>query len=42
MLIAMIVAKDKEGVIGHNGELPWRLSSDIKRFKRMDYRTASN
>tara|TARA_B100001996_G_scaffold380374_1_gene367689 strand:- start:312 stop:821 length:510 start_codon:yes stop_codon:yes gene_type:complete len=35
MLIAMIVAMDKEGVIGQNGELPWRLSSDIKRFKRI-------
>jgi dihydrofolate reductase len=35
MLIAMIVAMDKEGFIGHKGELPWRLSSDIKRFKKI-------
>jgi dihydrofolate reductase len=30
----MIVAIAQNGVIGANGGLPWRLSSDLKRFKR--------
>ncbi|HAC89748.1 MAG TPA: diacylglycerol kinase [Planctomycetaceae bacterium] len=28
-----IVAMDRCGVIGRDGDLPWRLSSDLKRFK---------
>jgi dihydrofolate reductase len=31
--IAFVVAVAKNGVIGHNGQLPWRISSDLKRFK---------
>ena len=31
--IALVVAIGKDGVIGNDGALPWRLSSDMKRFK---------
>lgn len=30
--ITLIVAMDKNGVIGKGGELPWRLSRDMKHF----------
>ncbi len=33
--LAMIVAMDENGVIGRDGALPWRLSSDLKLFKRL-------
>lgn len=33
MRIAFYVAIAENGVIGHEGGLPWRLSSDLKRFK---------
>ncbi|MBK65159.1 MAG: hypothetical protein CMB47_06535 [Euryarchaeota archaeon] len=42
MLIAMIVAMDKEGIIGRKGELPWKLSSDIKRFKKITESNGNN
>lgn len=32
-MINMIVAVSKNGVIGKNGELPWRLPEDLKSFK---------
>ena len=35
MKIAMIVAMDESGFIGKNGDLPWRMSSDLKRFKEL-------
>ncbi|MDC0879977.1 dihydrofolate reductase [Hellea sp.] len=31
--LSLIVAKSLNGVIGLNGKLPWRLSSDLKFFK---------
>lgn len=31
--LTLILAVAKNGVIGANGGLPWRLSSDMKRFK---------
>ncbi len=31
--LTLVVAIAKNGVIGRGGELPWRLSSDMKRFK---------
>ncbi|TWT65206.1 dihydrofolate reductase [Allorhodopirellula solitaria] len=34
MLIA-IVASTPEGVIGQDQAMPWRLSSDLKRFKKL-------
>lgn len=33
MIISIIVAMDKKGVIGFEGDLPWRLSADLKHFK---------
>ena len=35
MKMAMIVAMDEEGCIGHQGDLPWRLKSDMQRFKSL-------
>jgi len=31
--ISFVVAVARNGVIGRKGELPWRISSDLKRFK---------
>jgi dihydrofolate reductase len=33
--VSIIVASSKNGVIGVNNQLPWRLSSDLKYFKRI-------
>src|SRR5690606_15370793 len=33
MTITLVVAVALNGVIGKDGGLPWRLSSDLKRFK---------
>ncbi len=33
--ISFIVAAADNGVIGRNGALPWRLSSDLKYFRRL-------
>ncbi len=35
MRISLIVAVAENGVIGRNGKLPWRLSSDLKTFRRL-------
>ncbi|KUO55275.1 MAG: hypothetical protein APF80_01225 [Alphaproteobacteria bacterium BRH_c36] len=35
MAVAFVVAVAENGVIGRNGELPWRLSSDLKLFRRL-------
>jgi dihydrofolate reductase len=35
MKFMMIVAMDDQGIIGQDGKLPWRLSSDLKRFKKL-------
>ena len=32
-VIAMVVARARNGVIGRDGDLPWRLRSDLQRFK---------
>jgi dihydrofolate reductase len=34
MKISFIVAAARGGVMGHQGGLPWRLSSDLRYFKR--------
>lgn len=34
-MISIIVAAAENGVIGVRGELPWRLSSDLKHFKAL-------
>lgn len=35
MRISIIVAVAENGVIGRGGQLPWRLSADLRRFKRL-------
>ncbi len=32
---SIIVAMTPDRVIGHGGQLPWRLSADLRRFKRL-------
>ena len=32
-VISLVVARGRNGVIGHEGDLPWRLRSDLQRFK---------
>lgn len=34
-IISMIVAKDRNDGIGRDNELPWRLKSDLQRFKAL-------
>ena len=31
--LVLVVARDKNSVIGKDGDLPWRLRSDLQRFK---------
>jgi dihydrofolate reductase len=33
--ISMIVAASENGVIGKDGDMPWRLSADLKNFKKI-------
>jgi dihydrofolate reductase len=33
--IAFVVAAAENGIIGRNGQLPWRLPSDLKRFRKL-------
>ena len=33
--LAMIVAASENGLIGRDGDLPWRLSADLKQFKKL-------
>ncbi len=35
MRISIIVAASQNGVIGKDGQLPWRLPADLKRFKAL-------
>ncbi len=35
MPLTIIVAMSENRVIGRNGDLPWRLPEDLKRFKRL-------
>ncbi|MDX3925190.1 MAG: dihydrofolate reductase [Shinella sp.] len=35
MKIVLVVAVSRNGVIGREGDLPWRLPSDLKRFKQL-------
>ena len=34
-ILAAVVARSLNGVIGRDGDLPWRLSSDLMHFKRL-------
>lgn len=33
--LSLIVAHDLDGVIGRDGDLPWRLPNDLQHFKRL-------
>ena len=33
--IVLVVAVARNGIIGREGDLPWRLPSDLKRFKQL-------
>ena len=33
--IIIVIARAQNGVIGRDGKLPWHLSEDLKRFKRL-------
>lgn len=33
--VTLVVARAMNGVIGRNGDLPWRISADLKRFKAL-------
>lgn len=35
MRLSLIVAVSENGVIGRDGDLPWHLSADLRRFKRL-------
>lgn len=35
MILSVIVAASRNNVIGRDNDLPWRLSSDLKRFKSL-------
>jgi dihydrofolate reductase len=35
--LVLVAAVARNGVIGANGRLPWRLSSDLKRFKALTW-----
>src|SRR3954453_4031279 len=35
MRLSLIVAMTRLGVIGRGGQLPWKLSADLKRFKSL-------
>lgn len=34
-MIMMIAATDKNGVIGKNGKIPWKLKDDMKMFRKL-------
>ncbi len=33
MIVSLVYAQSKNGIIGHDGGLPWHIPSDLKRFK---------
>jgi dihydrofolate reductase len=35
MTVSLVVAMAENGMIGRKGDLPWRLSADLRRFKRL-------
>jgi len=35
MIVSIIVARAKNSVIGRNNDLPWKLSDDLKNFKKV-------
>jgi len=35
LIVSLIVAVAENGIIGRDGDLPWRMSSDLKTFRRL-------
>ncbi|MCA9321996.1 MAG: dihydrofolate reductase [Planctomycetes bacterium] len=35
MRVTLVIAADEDGVIGKDGQLPWRLPADLAHFKRV-------
>lgn len=35
MRVSLIVARSLNGIIGRDGDLPWHLSADLRRFKKL-------
>jgi dihydrofolate reductase len=35
VIVSIIVAVDKDGGIGSNNRLPWHISTDLRRFKKL-------
>ena len=35
MTLSLIVAVSKNGFIGKDGSLPWQISEDLKRFRKI-------
>jgi dihydrofolate reductase len=35
VIVSIIVAAAENGVIGRNGQMPWRIPSDLKTFRRL-------
>ena len=35
MRISIVVAQSRNRVIGQSGQLPWRLSNDLRNFKKL-------
>jgi dihydrofolate reductase len=35
MIVAFVVAMAENGVIGRNGQLPWRMPTDLKHFRQL-------
>ena len=35
MIVSLLVAMSRNGVIGRDNRLPWRLPADLRRFKRL-------
>lgn len=35
MIVTFVVAVAENGVIGRNGQMPWRMPTDLKRFRKV-------